>query len=96
MIVQVAWYRARPGEADAVVAAMREAAVAARNEPGCLTYQLHQSVDDDHDFVLYEQYVDEDALQAHLETPHFREVVQGRVNPLLESSDWKTYRMVDE
>ena len=96
MIVQVAWYRAKSGQADAIVAAMREAAARAREEPGCLMYLFHQSIDDPQDFLLYEQYVDELALDAHLQTAHFREIVQGRVNPLLESRDWHTYRQIED
>ncbi|MCA1674855.1 MAG: antibiotic biosynthesis monooxygenase [Actinobacteria bacterium] len=95
MIVEVAWYRARPGQAEAVVAAMREAIPPARDEPGCQAYLFHQSVEDPEAFLVYEQYVDEAAMDAHLETPHFREIVQGRVNPLLESREWKSYRLVE-
>jgi quinol monooxygenase YgiN len=95
MIVEVAWYRARAGEVDAVVAAMGEAVRRSREEPGCQAYLFHQSVEDPRDFLVYEQYVDEAAKEHHYETPHFKEIVQGRVNPLLESTDWKTYRMME-
>ena len=95
MVVEVAWYRARPGASEAVVAALREAAVRAREEPGCTAYRVHQSLDDPHAFLVYEEYVDEAAREAHLQTAHFREIVQGRVNPLLESREWRTYRVVE-
>jgi quinol monooxygenase YgiN len=95
MIVQVAWYRACPGRAGEVVEAMAEAIRRAREEPGCRAYLFHQGVDDEEEFVLYEQYVDEAALEAHLATSHFRDVVQGRVNPLLAAREWKTYRLVE-
>ncbi len=95
MVVEVAWYRARAGAAEAVIAAMREAAARAGEEPGCLAYRFHQSVDDPDAFLVYEAYVDEAAMEAHLETAHFREIVQGRVNPLLESREWRTYRVIE-
>lgn len=95
MVVEVAWYRCRAGTAEAVIAAMREAAARALDEPGCLAYRFHQSIDDPDAFLVYEEYVDEAALEAHVQTAHFREIVQGRVNPLLESRQWRTYRPVD-
>jgi quinol monooxygenase YgiN len=95
MFVEVAWYRAHPGASEAVIAAMREAAARAREEPGCLAYRFHQSVDDPNGFLVYEAYVDEAAMEAHLQTAHFREIVQGRVNPLLESREWRSYRVIE-
>ena len=95
MVVEVAWYRARAGASEAVIAAMREAAVRAGEEPGCLVCRFHQSVEDPNSFLVYEAYVDEAAMEAHLETTHFREIVQGRVNPLLESREWRTYRVIE-
>ena len=95
MVVEVAWYRARAGASEAVIAAMREAVARAAEEPGCLAYRFHQSVDDPNAFLVYEAYVDEAAMEAHLETAHFREIVQGRVNPLLESREWRTYRVIE-
>ncbi len=35
------------------------------NEPGTLTYVLHQSKSDPTEFLYYENYVDQDALKAH-------------------------------
>jgi quinol monooxygenase YgiN len=52
-------------------------------------------VDDPNAFLVYEAYVDEAAMEAHLETAHFREIVQGRVNPLLESRESRTYRVIE-
>jgi quinol monooxygenase YgiN len=95
MIVEVAWYRARPGQVEAVIAAMREVVPLVRAEPGNLVYSFHQSVEDPHRFLVYEQYVDEAAMEAHLQTPHFKTIVQGRVNPLLEHREWETFQLLD-
>src|SRR5688572_23628079 len=38
-----------------------------RNEDaGCLNYTFHRQVDSPYDYVLYEQWTDQDALSAHL------------------------------
>lgn len=95
MVVEVAWYRARAGTSEAVITAMREAAARSLEEPGCRAYVVHQAVDDPDAFLVYEEYVDEAAKHAHYQTSHFQEIVQGRVNPLLESREWRTYRPIE-
>jgi quinol monooxygenase YgiN len=84
----LARYRVRPGEGETVTHALRRMAVAVREaEPGCLVYRASRSDDDPDVFVLYEEYVDERALLAHRETPHFRELIEETVVPLLESRE---------
>jgi quinol monooxygenase YgiN len=84
----LARYRVRPGEAKVVTEALRRMAVAVREaEPACVVYRASRSMDDPDVFVLYEEYVDEDALLAHRETPHFRELIEETVVPRLESRE---------
>ena len=40
-------------------------------EPGITRFELMQQVDDPTRFILYEQYVDEAATQAHKQTAHY-------------------------
>jgi quinol monooxygenase YgiN len=42
------------------------------NEPGCLRFDVLQDQADENHFFFYEVYRDEEALQAHQQTPHFR------------------------
>jgi (4S)-4-hydroxy-5-phosphonooxypentane-2,3-dione isomerase len=84
----LARYRVQPGHSDEVEAALREMAEAvARDEPECLLYRAARSVEEPDVFVLYEEYVDEAALLAHRETPHFRALIEGTVVPLLASRE---------
>ncbi len=39
-------------------------------------------------FLLYERYTDEDALQARRRTPHFGDIIERQVTPLLEERAW--------
>jgi quinol monooxygenase YgiN len=41
------------------------------DEPGCLYFDVVQSLADDHHFVFYELYADEDAVAAHRAAPPF-------------------------
>jgi quinol monooxygenase YgiN len=52
-------------------------ALATRQEPGCVSYVPHR-VDGDPDTVLiYEQYQDQAALEAHRASTHFRRYAIG-------------------
>ncbi|MGZ5352599.1 MAG: putative quinol monooxygenase [Actinomycetota bacterium] len=84
----LARYRAKPGRGDVVEDGLRRMAEAvARSEPACVVYRASRSIDDPDVFVLYEEYVDEDALLAHRETPHFLDLVEGIVVPALETRE---------
>jgi quinol monooxygenase YgiN len=82
----VATWHVLPGteaEVEALLAEMRRRTKA---EPGCLLYELHRCPGEP-TFVLYEQYADEGAIEAHHASPHYRELVLGRAPALLRSRD---------
>lgn len=92
MIVLVAMYHCRPGTGDEVEAHLRRMAPLVRQrEPGCALYHACRARDDPDLFLLYEHYVDEAALQAHRETPHFKEIIEGAIVPLLEQRERALY-----
>jgi quinol monooxygenase YgiN len=84
VLALIARYRTQPGQGDTVEALLREMmATVARDEPDCLLFRVTRSPRDGEVFLLYEEYVDEGALDAHRRTPHFRELIEGKVIPLL-------------
>ena len=48
-----------------------------RLEPGCVSYITHFVEGDPTSVLIYEQYVDEAALEAHRKTAHFSEHAIG-------------------
>jgi quinol monooxygenase YgiN len=62
---------------DAVAEMLRHLTRASRQEPGCVSYIPHFVADDPGVVVLYEQYVDEAALDHHRNTPHFHQHAVG-------------------
>ncbi len=62
------------------IAALRPQSLA---EPGCLGYEAFQSPGEPTNLVLIEHYRDGAALDAHLNSPHYQELVVGRIRPLL-------------
>jgi quinol monooxygenase YgiN len=65
-----------------------------RAEPGNLHYQAQVSTHDPRTFLLYEQYLNAGAYDAHKATAHFREHVAGRAASLLESREVATYETI--
>ena len=60
-----------------VLEALRHLAVASRKEPGCVSYIPHEAADDPCQIIIYEQYQDEAALEAHRGSPHFHQHAIG-------------------
>jgi quinol monooxygenase YgiN len=48
-------------------------------------------MDDDRSYALLERYASRAALAAHRETPHFTQVLLGKIVPLLESRTVEEY-----
>lgn len=46
---------------------------ATRTEPGCIEYNLHEDLSDATHLTLLEQWTNEEALQLHFQTEHFKE-----------------------
>jgi quinol monooxygenase YgiN len=66
-----------PDDRAEIAEALRAVTLASRQEPGCVTYIPHY-VDGDRDTVLiYEQYRDAAAAEAHRQSTHFKEHVIG-------------------
>ena len=94
MIVLVARYYGKAGQGDAIEAALkRMAPLVARDEPGCRLYHACRSQDNPDNFLLYEHYVDEAALVGHREAPHFQEIIEGTIIPLLEKRERELYTL---
>ena len=85
MYVVVAQWYAKAGADDEIAEVLRTAVRNSRTEPGCMLFMANRSVDDPRKFVLYEQFADKAAFEAHLATDSFQENVRGRLLPLLES-----------
>jgi quinol monooxygenase YgiN len=60
-----------------VLEAVQQLAAASRQEPGCVSYIPHELTGDSSLVMIYEQYRDEAALEAHRASPHFHKYVIG-------------------
>jgi quinol monooxygenase YgiN len=90
-VVSAKW-RAKDGKADRLREICEEMTEPSRAEPGNVYYQAQVSVEDPLQFYLYEQYVDEAAYQAHMDSPHFTRLVKEEAIPdILEAREREFY-----
>jgi quinol monooxygenase YgiN len=95
MYAVIARYQTQPCRGDDVAKALLDHITATRGEPGCVGFVVNRSVDDPDQFVLYEQYHDEHAFQAHLDSAHYQRYVVEQVRPLLSERQVSFYTTVE-
>lgn len=83
MITLVAQYHTRPDQGDRVAGVLAKHIAATRTETGCDAFVVYRSSEEPDRFLLFEQYQDEAALDAHRASPHFRLYIQDSIVPLL-------------
>ncbi len=92
----VARIRAKPGLEEKVKAELLALVAPTRSEPGCINYDLHQSLDDESLFLFYENWVSRKDLDDHLKTPHL-EAFLGKTEELLaEPVEITFWNMISE
>ena len=69
--------RFRAEDREEIAAALRELTAASRAEPGCVSYVPHTVEAEPDTIVIYEQYRDDAAVEAHRAEPHFRRWAVG-------------------
>ena len=79
-------------EQEAVAQLERMIVAVAEKEPGAIAYAFHRSQDDQSQVVLYESYVDNEAFQAHMKTPHMAEL-RSSVSELFDTSEIEVTRL---
>lgn len=76
-----------PEDRDDVGEILRQLTEASRQEPGCVSYIPHRVEGEPDAVVIYEQYKDRAAADAHRQSPHFaRYAVGGLYQKMLERS----------
>ena len=75
MILIVVKWPIKPEYADEWLELSREFTEATRAEPGNKWFDWSRSLDDPHTYVLVEAF-DDDAAEAHVTSPHFKQAQQ--------------------
>jgi len=65
-----------------------------RKEPGCVTYVAHFVEGNPETVLIYEQYRDEAAVEAHRHTPHFEKYAVGGLYQMMRERHVETLTAV--
>lgn len=71
----LALMRAKFGRSEALGAALQRLVAPSREEPGCIIYQVHQSIEDAALWMVYEVWRSSDDLATHFTLPHMQAFV---------------------
>ena len=72
MIMVTAKMTAKPGERNNIILKAKDLIESSRSESGCISYNLYTSTEDDDVLMMLEQWKDQDVLDSHLKTEHFK------------------------
>jgi quinol monooxygenase YgiN len=72
----IAKMKVKNGVVEDVKEKLTELQMATRKEAGCNFYQLHQSLDNETVFILYESWQDKSHLDNHFQSPHFKKWIE--------------------
>jgi quinol monooxygenase YgiN len=81
----IARYTISAGQEEDVLALLAQLIAAVREEPGNLAFTAYRQLGEDRNVVLLERYASPEALAAHRETAHFKDLVLGEIVPRLDS-----------
>lgn len=93
--VLIAKWTAKEGEEGRVRAALLRLHGPSNAEEGCLMWVPHVDRENPRVFLVYEQYVDAAALEAHAASEHFRQHALEDAIPRLESRERMFYETLD-
>ena len=85
----------KPGAEEKCKELIRSLHEHSRKEPGCVQYVGHQSLEDPRRFLFYEVYKDQAALQAHRDSPHFKQYVINGLDGIMEHRSRELYSAVE-
>jgi quinol monooxygenase YgiN len=83
-------FRAKAGQERAFAQEMRSAVPATRAEPGNRQYEFYGDQDDPLNFMLYEEFADEAALQTHRARPEMAAHLAA-IKPMLDAAPDATF-----
>ncbi|EKN62735.1 hypothetical protein BABA_24986 [Neobacillus bataviensis LMG 21833] len=95
MIRVVAKGRLKPGvRVEDYVILAKELVAETRKEKGCLSYALHEEINDPAILTMIEEWVNEEALEQHNQSVHVLKIVP-ELRKLRESIEVNIYREVN-
>ena len=85
MIIVTGRVRVHPDQRDAALSAAQGMRKLTIDEPGCIDYRFWSATDDPDAILLFEQWEEQSALEAHLAAPHMTAFL-ARIGPAVDGT----------
>jgi len=72
VLTNLALFRAKRGQSETLGATLTSLVEPTRGEAGCVSYDLHHSLDDANSWFVYENWRSSEDLDAHMQTAHIQ------------------------
>lgn len=72
MILVTAKITAKSGKKDKIISKARNLIQSTRLETGCISYNLYSDTEDGDTLLMLEQWENNDVLNSHMKTKHFK------------------------
>ena len=95
MVVLVVSWMAKAGREKDVVSVFTKLSEESRKETGCVMYLVHQHKTEPRRFLVYEQYKDDGALEAHRASAHFLQYAKKELPKLGERVEGNLYSPIE-
>lgn len=89
MIMVTAKMKAKNGEKDKIIEKSQDIIESSRLESNCISYDLFASTEDDDVLMMFEKWKNQNALDLHMKTKHFKEF--GKAIEEFLAEDLKIY-----
>ncbi|MDQ0083881.1 quinol monooxygenase YgiN [Variovorax boronicumulans] len=81
-LVIVALVQAKPGQEKALVQAQSELVQVVRKQRGCISYELHEAIDQPGKVVFFERWLDRTSWERHMRGAHM-DAFRASASPLI-------------
>jgi quinol monooxygenase YgiN len=95
MIVVIARVRTDGPRREELIRLGQTVAAASRQEDGCRNYALYEDTESENEFVVVEEWEDDEALQRHFKTPHIAEFMRAMPATLVAPPDVQFHTIKD-
>jgi quinol monooxygenase YgiN len=93
-LTNLAFFRARPGQTQALGSTLSALVAPTRAEAQCLAYDLHQSLDDADVWFVYENWRSVEGLDAHMQAPHLQAFLKAAPSLIAGDIDLRRFSMI--
>jgi quinol monooxygenase YgiN len=80
-IIVTAILKPHEGLEERLLSELKKVQAASIQEPGCITYTLHKSVEDN-TFVLNEEWENNEVMEKHIQSSHYQEY-RGNISDIV-------------